>query len=242
MSQSYMPESAPLVVMAFLGTALALFLLAAGVVLSFVLRLRRLAKWLALTVLAGALGYIALLLAFSLRSEEKVLKLGDRKYFCEMDCHLAYSIENVSTAKTLGSPSHAANAAGAFTIVTVKTWFDPNTIASFRGNAPLTPNPREVFVVDESGRRYGPSPAGLAALEEERGGPSNPLSRELRPGESYTTTLVFDLPAGTRQPRFFLGDPPGVENVLIGHENSPFHKKIYFSLEPATPRNAEAKA
>lgn len=234
MSQSYMPAYAPLVVMAFLGTGLALSLTVAGIVLAILFRLRRLAKWLALAGLAGGLGYLAVLLAFSLRSEDKVLKLKDRKYFCEIDCHLAYSIENVWTAKALGS----GRAATTYSLVTVKTWFDPNTIASFRGNAPLTPNPREVFVVDESGRRYGPSPAGLAALEEEHGGPSTPLSRELRPGESYTTTLVFDLPAGIGRPRLFLGDPPGIEIALIGHENSPFHKKIYFSLGPAAPRNA----
>jgi len=117
-------------------------------------------------------------------------------------------------------------------VVAVKTWFDPRTIASFRGNGPLTPNPRAVFLVDESGRRYGVSPAGQKALEESRG-PSTPLTRILRPGESYTTTFAFDIPDGIRRPRLFLGDAPGIETFLIGHENSLFHKKIYFELPPA---------
>ena len=113
--------------------------------------------------------------------------------------------------------------------MTVRTWFDPGTIASFRGNAPLKPNPRDVFLVDESGRRYAVSPAGQKAMEESRG-PSTPLTRVLRPGEAYTTTFVFDLPDGARRPRLFLGDAPGVEALLIDHENSLFHRKVYFEL------------
>jgi len=113
--------------------------------------------------------------------------------------------------------------------VTVRTWFDPGTIASFRGNAPLKPNPRDVFLLDESGRRYAVSPAGQKAMEESRG-PSTPLTRVLRPGEAYTTTFVFDLPDWVRRPRLFLGDAPGVETLLIDHENSLFHRKVYFEL------------
>ncbi len=110
------------------------------------------------------------------------------------------------------------------------TWFDPETIASFRGNAPLTPNPREVFVVDESGARYGPSPAGHGGAPGERGSPSTPLSRELRPGESYTTrscSIFPDEPAG---PVSSSAITPGIEVFLIDHENSLFHKKIFFAL------------
>jgi hypothetical protein len=88
-----------------------------------------------------------------------------------------------------------------------------------------------VFLVDESGRRYRVSSAGQKAVEDSRG-PSAALTRILRPGESYMTTLVFDVPEGARRLRLFLGDPPGLETLLIGHENSPFHKKIYFDLPP----------
>jgi hypothetical protein len=41
---------------------------------------------------------------------------------------------------------------------------------------------------------------------------------------------VFDLPQRARRPRLFLGDMPGPEVFLIDHENSLFHKKIYFAL------------
>jgi hypothetical protein len=233
MTQSiFMPEHSALTVVAFLGTGLALALLFLGLVFAVATRRRVLAKWLAGAGLLGAGLYAGALLFISLTSREENLRKGDLKYFCEIDCHLAYSLEEASRTKVLGTPPLTAAAGGTFSVVTVRTWFDPGTIASFRGNGPLTPNPRAVFLVDESGRRYGVSPAGQKALEESRG-PSAPLTRILRPGDSYTTTLVFDVPDGARRPRLFLGDAPGIETLLIGHENSLFHRKIYFELPPA---------
>jgi hypothetical protein len=223
MPQSYFTPHlpSPLVVLAFLGTGFFLVTALLAALVTFALGKRRLARWLLLASLGGGTLYLAVLVAVSLASREQVLRKGDRKYFCEMDCHLAYSLQDVTTKPLANATRY---------IVSIQTWFDPNTIASFRGNAPLTPNPREVFVVDESRRSYWPSPAGMEALERERGNPSTPLSRELRPGEFYTTTLVFDLPERVRRPRLFLGDTPGLELLLIDHENSLFHKKITFAL------------
>jgi len=119
--------------------------------------------------------------------------------------------------------------------VTLRTWFDPATIAPFRGDAPLSPGPRTVYLLDDAGRRRAPSPAATAAWEKSHG-ESTPLGRELRPGQSYTTTLVFDLPADARADRLFVGDPPGgIETVLIGHENSPGHGKTYLALPTSRP-------
>ena len=228
----FTPEFAHFAVVGFLGTAFLLSVLLAATLISFFTGRRRLARGLAAAGLAGAGAYLGLLLVFSFTSREETLAKGDRKYFCEIDCHLAYSLEDVSRTKVLGVAPHLVSAAGVYHVATVRTWFDPNTIASFRGNAPLTPNPRVVYVVDESGVRYEPSEAGRKALEESRAA-SAPLTRTLRPGESYVTRLVFDLPEGTKEPRLFLGDPPGVECLLIGHENSFFHKRIFFALGPA---------
>jgi len=223
MPQSYFTPQVPsaLVVLAFLGTGLFLVAALLTAAVARALGRRRLARWLSLASLAAGSAYLAALAAFSLSSRDRILRRGDRKYFCEIDCHLAYSIQEVSASPLPGGTRYA---------VSLRTWFDPESIASLRGNGPLTPNPREVFVFDESGRRYGPSAAGMAALERERGEPSTPLSRELKPGESYTTTLAFDLPRGARGLRLFLGDTPGPELFLIDHENSFFHKKIYFAL------------
>lgn len=226
MPQSQFTPGLPsaLVLLALLGTGFFLVTVPLVALGTFALGRRRIARWLSVAWLGGGAAYLAVLLAVSLASGEQVLRQGDRKYFCEIDCHLAYSLQEVTTRPLANATRYS---------VSIRTWFDPKTIASFRGNAPLTPNPREVFVVDELRKSYGPSPAGMAALEHERGEPSTPLSRELRPGESYTTTLVFDLPGGVRRPRLFLGDAPGIEMFVIGHENSLFHKKIYFDLPPA---------
>lgn len=230
MAQSiFVPEHPAFTVLAFLGTGLVLFLLSLGLLFALGTRRTALAKRLARAALAGATAYLGVLLFFSFTSREENLRKGDRKYFCEIDCHLAYSLEEASRTKVLGVPPQTAAARGSFFVVTVKTWFDPTTIASFRGNGPLKPNRRAVFLVDESGSRYEVSLAGQKALEESRG-PSAPLSRVLRPGEAYTTTFVFDLPDGVRRPRLFLGDAPGVEPLLIDHENSLFHRKVYFEL------------
>ena len=87
-------------------------------------------------------------------------------------------------------------------------------------------------MLDEAGRRYDPSPRATQAWENVHG-KSTPLERELRPGESYTTTFVFELPADARAPRLFVGDPPGgIERVLVGHENSPMHGRTYLALPP----------
>jgi hypothetical protein len=225
-----MPEFAPLVVLAFLGTGFLLFCALVGGAIALAFRKPRIARWIGAGGLLLAGGYAALLFGSSFLSSEKTLKPGEKKYFCEIDCHLAYSAVGASAAKALGRPPQVVAASGTFLVVTVRTWFDENTIASFRGYGPLTPNPRMTYVVDPAGRRYPFSPAGQKAWEDEHG-PTTPLTKELRPGESYDTTLVFDLPDGVRSPRLFLGDPLGVENVLIGHENSPMHGKIYFALE-----------
>jgi len=223
-SDAFVPALAPLVILALLGTALLLVCAALGASVCLAMRRFGLARWLGGGALAVAVVYAVLLVGAALVSRERTLAPGEKKYFCEIDCHIAYDV--ASTA----APDAATRA------VTVRTWFDESTIASFRGDAPLRPNPRTVYLVDETGGRYAPSEAATRAWEKTHG-PSTPLDRGLRPGESYTTTFVFALPPEARTPRFFLGDPPGPENLLIGHENSPLHGKIYFAL--AAPLTAE---
>jgi len=209
-----MPEMAPLMFLTFLATAaaVAVLVLAAAVAAAF-------RRWTLAKISAGAgllIGflYAAGLLALALRSEEKTLALRDRKYFCEVDCHLAYSVEDVRVAPA---------ASGNHWLVTIRAWFDRNTISAFRGDAPLGPNPRIAWVLDERGTRYAIPPAALA-----------PVEVSLRPGEAVETHLSVTLPAAVRRPRLFVGDPPGLDSLVPGHENSPGHAKIYFALTPNT--------
>jgi hypothetical protein len=219
---AFVPEYAPLVLLAFLGTGFLLACCVLGGAIALAARRRGLAKALTLGAAAIAACYAALLIGAALLSQERTLAPGEQKYFCEMDCHVAYSI-----AEPVG-------AEGSRRLVTLRTWFDPTTIASFRGNAPLTPNPRVVYLVDERGRRLEPSEEATRAFRRAHGG-SVPLDQPLRPGEAYSTTFVFEPPPGFGHPRLFVGDAPGPELLLIGHENSPFHGKVYFDLPPALP-------
>jgi len=231
----FMPEAAPLVILTFLGTCFALGTTGLVIVYGLARGKPTLAKYAGIVALCGAAVYAGLLLGASLTSTEKVLHAGGQKYFCEVDCHVAYSVVDLTTAKTLGAPLNQRSAAGMFYVVKV-TWFDERTISSHRGYAPLSPNPRRVVVIDDQGRQYEPSVEGQAALEQAQG-KSAPLTQTLRPGESYTTDLVFDLPHGIQNPWLLITDASGILQLLIGHESSPFHKKIYFGLAPQ-PKSA----
>jgi hypothetical protein len=220
-------------VLAFLGTSVGLLLAAITVVFLRATRRYQLAKTVLLLVPAAVVLYSGTLLAYSFTSHEQVLDRHQEKYFCEVDCHLAYSVNNVAKTKTLGRPPHQSTAQGIYYVVSMNVRFDERTISPTRGNALLSPNPRTVVVVDRQGRKYGRSPEGQRAWESTKG-QNIPLTPSLRPGESYTTDLVFDLPADIKEPRLLMTEADWVTHWLIGHENSLFHKKTSFRLEPRT--------
>lgn len=214
-------------VLGFLGTCLLLAALGLVFIHAWLVRQRRRAAAVLSAGLAVAGLYLALMLAFSLASSEKVLAGGVEKYFCEVDCHLAYTVVGVRRARTLGR----ATAAGEFYVITLRTRFDEYTITPTRGDGPLTPNPRRAEVTDEQGRSYEVSAEGQRALSAAGGG-GPPLDTPLRPGESYTTDLVFDLPEGARGLTLLLNESGLPTRFIIGHENSLLHHKTRFKLEP----------
>ena len=221
--------SAALGMLGFLGVSFAFTVLGLLALHALVVRRygRATVSVLGLALVAAVYG--GLVLAFSLASEGRVLARGEEKYFCEIDCHLAYSVAGVRRAKELGVEAARATARGEFLIVRLKTRFDEDTISPRRGDAPLHPNPRHATVRDGEGRAYEASEEGRYALATE-GSVGMPLDTPLRPGESYTTELVFDLPAGARDPVLLLNESSPETRFIIGHENSPLHKKTEFKL------------
>lgn len=216
-------------VLALAASGFAVLLLLAVAAHALLTRRGKRARRVSLAAAATGAVYLAALLAFSLASGEKVLAGGEEKYFCEIDCHLAYSLVGVRRAKVLGAPGQQAAAAGEFYVVEVRTRFDETTVSPRRGDSPLTPNPRDAAVYDAQGRAYTPSPDGQHALElSGEAGP--PLSTPLRPGESYTTRLVFDLPAGAEARTLLVNESDLPTHFIIGHENSPLHKRTKFDL------------
>ena len=222
--------NAVLGVLAFLGFGFVEFLTLVSALVLFARRRSRAARRVLAGVLAAAGLYVAVLLAFSVASRDQVAGPGEEKYFCEVDCHLAYSVVDVRESKSVGNGPSRATARGLYRVVTLRVRFDPETISLHRPkDMSLTPNPRFVRVVDASGTIYRPDTAGQNALETVEGS-SIPLTRSLQPGESYTTRLVFDLPEKAREPRLLITESDWITRALIGHENSPLHRKTSFRL------------
>jgi len=224
------PHFAPLVVLLFLGT---IFLLGTALLVLFCGAVRRSAFFARLgagAVATIASGYFLLLSGVSFASSEETLPPDGWKYFCEIDCHIAYSLTRAQTAGALGPEMQQMSAKGKFVLLRLKTWFDERTISAGRGNAPLTPNRRKVLLLDATGRSYAPSAAAEAEFAR-LGQSSTPLTKALRPGESYTTDLVFDVPNDARGLRLLVSEDDPETRFVIGHENSLWHKKIYFDVD-----------
>jgi hypothetical protein len=227
-SDAYVPPLAPVVLLAFLGAGFALVVSGIGAAVALAAGRRTLARILGGAALAVASVYGTALVAASLLSRERTLAAGERKYFCEMDCHLAYSIAR--SAREDGRR-----------VVTVRAWFDPRTISPYRGDSPLTPNPREVWLELPDGRRVAPAEEATAAWRARHGDRAS-LADALRPGESSDTTFVFEGADAAAGARLFVGDPPGIERLLVGHENSPLHRRTLFALpDPGAAAAAPAR-
>jgi hypothetical protein len=198
--------------LALLGTGFLVFVAAIALGQSLIVRKLRRAKIALMTMCAIAALYGSAVLVFSFTSHYKLLARGEEKHFCELDCHLAYSIVNVTQAQ-------AATNQVAPTIVTIKTRFDETTIASSRGNGLLYPNSRALTLFDDRGNQYAPASQT-----------GTPLSTPLRPGEAYTTDITFNLPAGAKPAKLLVNEADWITHVVVGHENSPLHKRTEFQL------------
>jgi hypothetical protein len=201
-----------LAVVGFLAGCIGLFTAVASVLIFCFARKPKFAKVAACAMGIGSVVYFGLLLGYSAASREHDLMPGQEKYFCEIDCHLAYSVLDIKT-RTEGDSKHY--------LVTLKTRFDEKTISPQRPrDAPLEPSPREVLVIDGQGHTYHPvSVAGTS------------LITALKPAESYTTELNFRIPKNAAGLRLLIETIPSwPDRVLIGDENSWLHKKTYFAL------------
>jgi len=206
---SNMNFPAPLAVLGFLAACGGTFLALGSAIVFWFARKPRFARIAAIAIGTGAAVYLALLLGFSADSQATTLPRGHEKYFCEIDCHLAYSVVDVKTQTD-----------GHF-IVTLRTRFDETTTSPNRPkDAPLMPSPREVHLIDAAGHDYTPvSTQGT------------PLSTPLKPADSYTTQLEFNLPQNATGLRLLINTIPSwPDHLVIGDENSWLHKKTYFAL------------
>ncbi len=206
---SNMNFPAPLAVLGFLAAIGGLFFAVAAALVFWFARKPKFARITAIVTGACAVVYFALLLSFSVASHETALAHGQEKYFCEIDCHIAYSVLDAKTQPD----GHL--------VVTLRTRFDETTTSPTRPkDSPLTPSPREARLIDSSGHDY--TPVATAGT---------PLLTPLKPAESYTTQLEFNLPKDATGLRLLINTTPQwPDRIVIGDENSLLHKKTYFAI------------
>jgi hypothetical protein len=224
------PHLAPVVVLLFLGavflTAVSLLVLLYGAARRSKLY-ARIGGGAAVMVVAC---YLLLLCGVSLASSEKVLPVGGWKYFCEIDCHIGYSVSGVETTDALGPEMRRSSAGGQFVVVRLKVWFDEHTISRSRGDGPLTPNRRRVVLEDANGRAYPQSAEAEAELKGVEG-QAGSLAEPLRPGQSFERELAFDVPKEASGLRLLITEDDPETVLIIGHENSLWHPEIYLALD-----------
>jgi hypothetical protein len=209
---SNMNFPAPVAIMCFLAACGGLFLAVAAVFIAWFARKPRFARAVLRLTAVGTAIYFALLFGFSLASRAHTLARGEEKYFCEIDCHLAYSVTDIQAQSEVASTRYT---------VTIRTHFDETTTSSHRPkDEPLTPSPRLAYLIDDTGHQY--SSVSIAGT---------PLLTPLKPADSYTTSLVFEVPStGTGLRLLINTEPSWPDHFIIGDENSWLHKKTYFAL------------
>lgn len=182
-------------------------------------------KWLQTFILGGSaawlIGYVILLFVASFFSEEKNLGLNEPKEFCGfyLDCHLHTAVSEIRRTRSIGDKT----ANGEFYIVKIKVFSDAK-------QATLGLVSVDAKVIDEQKREY------RRDLEAEKNlGEQPPFDKRISPVESFEKEIVFNLPADAKNPRLDIKEgfaiDRAIELILIGDEDSLFHKRIRFNLE-----------
>ncbi len=223
---NFMIVIAPLAMLAVVGTAGLTCLLIALAGIQALRGQRPMAGKIALAALLVPVAYVVVLLSLGLASRDRTVPPGGQKYFCEVDCHIAYSVIGVASPATLAGQTPAN---GRFVVVTLRVHFDRASIGPNRPDTPLEQSPRALSLVDAAGHAYSPSPAAASALATEHG-EQKPLTLPLRPGESYLSEVAFDVPPGALGLRLLVVEAEWPPRLLWGHETAPLHAKTYLAL------------
>ncbi len=171
--------------------------------------------------------YTGTLLTLSLISRDRILGHSEEKHFCELDCHLAYAVTDVTLADSLGS-GVGLRPHGRFCVVALRARFDPETVAPWRPeDAPMFPDPRELVLLDDRGHALGVSLEAQRALDKV-GAAGAPLYLPLLPGASATSRLVFDIPNGFQPTRILLRDKEIFNRFVLADELSWLHARTYW--------------
>jgi hypothetical protein len=197
--------------------AFALFLLTA-VVLTLVLLYRKLRgrriRGIAWAIFICLLVYAILLVGVSLTSETRTLALGTDKCFDDW-------CATVTGAQSL--PKLSAPPGMKLVAVTLR-------VSNRARQAAFRPSQPRVRLALASGEALAPSAVALHEFETQAGTQQN-LAKRIMAGDSFQTTLVYDVPVVTREASVVLLEGPALlTSVLVGDENSVFHKKMVYPI------------
>jgi Domain of unknown function (DUF4352) len=179
----------------------------------------RRARRVSLTLGSFLLLYAVVLLSVSLLSPQHRLAMHQDR--CFDDWYL--SVEQVVQQPTLGASPTIVAARGEFYLVTVHVSSRAKAITQRAPDA-------QVYLLDASGQRSDPSPAGQQALDATGQG-GQPLSSALAPGGSFARTVVFDLPRGSSHLALVVTHGLFPDLLVIGSEQSFLHKPTIIELQ-----------
>ena len=199
--------------LALLGMVATVLLSLAGMVVFLLLNRIRIARIAALLGMGVFGAYAAVLLTLSLTSQTRTLPPGQLKYFCEIDCHVAFDV--VSQPVRIGDTLQ----------LTLRERFRRETISARRGDAPLMPGTRIIALVDEKGELFPPI--------ESHQLDAAPMFAPMRPGEAHRAQLRFLVPADAKLRGLLVETDEPFAKLLIGHERSPLHGKVLLDLTAA---------
>jgi hypothetical protein len=169
--------------------------------------------------------YAAALLAASFTSQPKYLERGMERCFDEM----CYSVKTLAVTQTIGAATNQFKAQGNYYVVTVQLRSDSRRTAQ-------KPSQPDLFIVDAQGKRYSQMVNAGAEPGFPMGQPVTAAQlweQKIQPGETVSRTVAFDLPGTIQQPGLVVNEGIGpLSAIIIGDENSVFHAKTEFLLNP----------
>jgi hypothetical protein len=158
--------------------------------------------------------YAVVLMAVSLSSETHQLALGTDKCFDDW-------CASVLGAWHVPGPNTTAGAK----LVAIEL-----RISNRARGAAFRPSQPRVTVVLPSGELVNSSISAQQEFEK-HAGPQEDIAKRLVAGESFQTTLVFELPNATSKASVQLLEGPSlITRLLVGDENSFFHKKSVYPI------------
>lgn len=158
--------------------------------------------------------YIIGMLVVSFLTPQTVLSLRQEKCFDDM----CFSVTSVDITTNLKAKQFVSMPQGLFYIVTVQ-------LRNAAIRAPAKPDNPLFTLVDQQGHSYTPS-----SLAQQSIGQSPTWNQQLQPGEIVPREIVFEVPTMLQQPGLLIAEGGWPTKLIIGDENSFFHKKTEVRL------------